>query len=348
VEVAAEASVEVVVGAAEERSRLARQVMRIIMMKAGWKSIGAGSWLGIAVLSVVTALSSASAFALAAEAQQETFPAPEQAVDALIAANRSASTAELLKILGPESEKLISSGDPVADKAGRDRFTAAYDASHRVESQGADKAVLVVGKEGWPLPIPLVRQGSVWRFDTKTGEREILARRIGRNELNVIEVCRTYVEAQREYAIKDRVGTGHLEYAQHLLSTSGKHDGLYWPTNTGEEESPFGPLIARARAEGYFNKALHDESRPYHGYYYKILKRQGPNAPGGAKDYIVDSHMSGGFAMLAFPARYGDSGVMTFLVNQNGIVYQKDLGPDTATIANNMTQFDPDATWKIP
>ena len=318
------------------------------MIKTGWKGFGAMSWLGVAVLSAVAALSSASAFALAAEALQETFPAPEQAVDALIAANRSGSTAELLKILGPDSEKLISSGDPVADKAGRDRFIAAYDASHKLESQGADKAILIVGKEDWPLPIPLVRQDAVWRFDTKTGAREILARRIGRNELNVIEVCRTYVEAQREYAAKNPTGTGHLEYAQHLLSTSGKHDGLYWPTSTGAEESPFGPLIARARAEGYFNQGRHDESKPYHGYYYKILGRQGPNAPGGAKDYIVDGHMSGGFAMLAFPARYGGSGVMTFIVNQNGIVYQKDLGPETATIANKMTQFDPDATWKIP
>ena len=316
------------------------------MMKTGWKGFGAMSWLGIVALSVVATLSSASAFALAAEAQQETFPAPEQAVDALLAANRSGDKAELLKILGPESEKLISSGDPVADKAGRDRFIAAYDASHKLESQGADRVVLIVGKEDWPLPIPLVRQGSVWRFDTKTGERESLDRRIGRNELNVIEVCHTYVDAQREYAVKDRASSGHREYAQNLLSTAGKHDGLYWPTSTGKEESPFGPLIAKARAEGYFSKATHDESKPYHGYYYKILNRQGPNAPGGARDYVVDGHMSGGFAMLAFPARYGDSGVMTFIVNQNGIVYQKDLGPETATIANNMTQFDPDATWK--
>ncbi len=318
------------------------------MIRQGWKGPGATLWLSLAASSLAAILSSARAPAFAAGARQETFSAPQQAVDALIGANRSGSTAQLLKILGPEAEKLISSGDPVADKAGRDRFVAAYDASHKLERRGADRVVLIVGKEDWPLPIPLFRQGSVWRFDTKAGEKEILDRRIGRNELKVIEVCRAYVEAQREYAAKDRLGSGHREYAQHLLSTSGKHDGLYWPVSTGEEDSPFGPLIAQARAEGYFNKAMRDESKPYHGYYYKILKRQGPDAPGGAKDYVVDGHMTGGFAMVAFPARYADSGVMTFIVNQNGIVYQKDLGPETATIAGDTTQFDPDATWTIP
>lgn len=312
------------------------------MMRSGWNRLATTSWFSIAVLSVVATLSSPSA--LAAEAQQETFAAPEQAVDALVAANRSGSTPELLKILGPESEKLISSGDPIADKAGKDRFIAAYDASHKFESQGADKVVLIVGKQDWPFPIPLLRQGSVWRFDTKTGEREILDRRIGRNELNVIEVCRAYVEAEREYAAKDRLGSGHLEYARHFLSTPGKHDGLYWPTGAGQEQSPLGPLIAKARTAGYIAKE--NESRPYYGYYYRTLERQGPNAPGGARNYVVNGHMTGGFAMVAFPARYGDSGVMTFVVNQNGIVYQTDLGPETDSIAGSMTQFDPDATWK--
>ena len=314
------------------------------MMRSGWSNLATASWFSMAVLSAPAALSSPSA--LAAEVQPETFAAPEQAVDALVAANRIGSTAELLKILGPESEKLISSGDPVADKRGKDRFIAAYDASHKLQSQGADRVVLIVGKQDWPFPIPLLRQGSVWRFDTETGKREILQRRIGRDELNVIEVCRAYVEAEREYAAKDRLGSGRLEYAQRLLSTPGKHDGLYWPTGAGEEQSPLGPLIAKARTAGYFGKE--DESRPYYGYYYKTLERQGPNAPGGAKNYVVDGHMTGGFAIVAFPARYGDSGVMTFVVNQNGIVYQKDLGPETASIAGNITQFDPDATWKTP
>jgi len=316
------------------------------MMRTSWNGLGAVRWLAIAAASIAATMSIAGARAFAADAQQETFSAPEQAVDALIRADRGGNTAELLKILGPESEKLISSGDPVADKAGRNRFAAAYDASHKLENQGADKVSLIVGKEDWPYPIPLVRKGSLWRFDTKAGENEILTRRIGRNELKVIQVCRAYVEAQREYAAKDRLGSGHLEYAQHLLSTSGNHNGLYWPVGAGEEQSALGPLMAKARAAGYFAKD--NESAPFYGYYYKILTRQGPNAPGGAKDYVVDSHMTGGFAMLAFPAKYGDSGIMTFIVNQNGIVYQKDLGPETASIANNITQFDPDTTWKTP
>jgi hypothetical protein len=317
----------------------------MIMRRTCWNGLRAAWRFGIVVLSIA-ALSIAEAHASAAESRQETFSAPDKAINALVAANRSGSAAELLKILGPESEKLISSGDPIADKIGRDRFVAAYDASHSLESRGADKTILIVGKEDWPFPIPLVRRAGAWSFDTKAGEKEILDRRIGRNELKVIEVCRAYVEAQREYASKERLGSGHPEYAQHLLSTAGKRDGLYWPTGAGEEESPFGPLIAKARAVGYFAKD--NESSPYYGYYYKILKQQGPNAPGGARDYVLDGHMTGGFAMLAFPARYADSGIMTFTVNQDGIVYEKDLGPDTATIANSVMQFDPDASWKIP
>jgi len=230
------------------------------MVRTSWNGLKAAWCLGIAALSFVATVSTAEVLAFAAGAGQETFSAPEQAVDALIAANRSGSMPELLKIFGPESEKLISSGDPVADKAGRDRFVAAYHASHQLESQGANKVILVVGKENWPLPIPLVRQAGVWRFDIKAGEREILDRRIGRNERKVIEVCRAYVEAQREYAAKDRLGSGHLEYAQHLLSTPDKHGGLYWPTGAGGEQSPLGPLIAKAHAAGYFAKD--NESRP--------------------------------------------------------------------------------------
>jgi len=315
-------------------------------MRRAWNSYVIASWLSIVALGVAVSLSSANA--AVADEQQDTFTTPQQAVDALVAANRSASTAELLKILGPESENLINSGDPVADKAGRERFLAAYDTSHRLESQGADKAVLMVGRENWPLPIPLVRQGATWSFDTKTGEKEILDRRIGRNELNVIEVCRAYVGAQREYAARDRMGSGRLEYAQHLLSSPDKHDGLYWPTTNPEPESPFGPLLAKARKAGYFSTSGGDESKPYRGYYYKILTRQGPNAAGGARDYVVDGHMTGGFALVAFPAKYADSGIMTFIVNQTGIVYQKDLGSETGSLAANMMQFDPDATWKTP
>jgi hypothetical protein len=199
------------------------------------------------------------------------------------------------------------------------------------------------------MPIPLVRQNDGWRFDTAAGEDEILNRRIGRNELNVIGVCRTYVLAQREYAEQHTVNGKHTtEYAQRFSSTEGQHDGLYWPATDNEPESPFGPLIADAQAEGY-TKALHGQHshQPYHGYFYKILTRQGPSASTGARNYIVNGHMTRGFALLAFPATYGDSGVMTFIVNQNGIVYEKDLGPDTKHLARHIDSFNPDASWHI-
>ncbi len=305
-------------------------------------------WYLAVAASVAVTLTFAKAGTFAAATRQETFALPERATDALIAAARTGDRAALLKVLGTDAEKLISSGDPVADRRARSLFLAAYDAAHALQSRGADEVILIVGKESWPLPIPLVRQGAVWRFDTAAGEKEILDRRVGRNELNVIEVCRTYVEAQREYAAEDRTGSGHLEYAQHLVSAPGKRDGLYWPASAGTPESPFGPLIARARAEGYFKQSMRDGARPYHGYYYKILKRQGPHAPGGARNYVVAGHLTGGFAMLAFPASYGDSGIMTFMVNQDGIVYQKDLGPRTTSLARNITEFDPDRSWKIP
>lgn len=317
------------------------------MRKLGWKSFCAGFQLSVVGLSAAATLASvASAFA--ATVQQETFSAPEQAVDALVAASRAAKKDQLLQILGPDAETLIKSGDRVADNAARSRFVAAYDTEHKIEQEGANKAVLVIGEENWPYPIPLVREGSVWRFDTEAGKQEILNRRIGRNELNAIEVCRAYVEAQREYAAQNRQNSGTLEYAMHFMSTPGKHDGLYWQVGSGEEPSPLGPLVAQARAEGYASRAPHSKRQPYHGYFYKILKRQGPHAPGGTMDYVVDGHMTGGFALVAFPARYGDSGVMTFIVNQAGIVYERNLGPDTASIAKSMIEYDPDEGWSTP
>jgi hypothetical protein len=278
---------------------------------------------------------------------QKTFATPQAAVDALIEANRGNYIAKLFAILGPDGAKLIHSGDSVADRRGRKLFVAAYDEEHKLERDGDHKAILIVGKDDWPLPIPLVREHARWHFDTKAGANEILNRRIGRNELSVIEVCRAYVEAQREYAAK-KLGTGDTtEYAQHFMSKTGQRDGLYWPVKASEEESPLGPLIARARAAGYRPGTPHPRPRPYYGYYFHILAQQGPNAPGGAKDYIVDSRMTGGFALIAYPATYGDSGVMTFIVNQDGIVYQKNLGPDTKRIAAAITQYDPDASWQV-
>ena len=283
----------------------------------------------------------------AARMQQQTFTTPESAVEALIAANQNNNTAKLLKILGPHSELLIFSGDAVADKAGRERFLAAYNAGHKLESNGEDRRTLVVGAEAWPMPIPLVRTGEVWRFDSAAGEQEILNRRIGRNELSVIQVCRAYVEAQREFAERKHEG-GKPVYARRFHSTWGKQDGLYWHAKPGQEESPLGPFIAAATAEGYGEGTIHHAMAPYHGYYYKILTRQGEHASGGTRNYLSSKRMVNGFAVIAYPARYGDSGVMTFLINQDGIVYEKNLGPKTIKTARKITRYDPDSTWKIP
>ena len=277
--------------------------------------------------------SSALAADAPAPSRQETFASPRQAVDALIAAARSGRTADLLKIFGPDSRKLVVSGDAVADKNARERFVAAYATASEIENEGDAKAVLVIGGEDWPFPIPMVKQGHAWRFDTKAGEQEILDRRIGRNELSAIEVCRAYVDAQRDYASKPRTADGLIEYAQRFMSTPGAHDGLYWTVEPGEEESPMGPLVAKARAEGYGVKSAQGKRTPYHGYYYRILKRQGKDATGGPYDYVVRGHMIGGFALVAFPASYGASGIMTFIVNQDGVVYQKNLGPNSAARA---------------
>lgn len=275
-------------------------------------------------------------------AEQTSFASPQEAVDALVVASRSDKKGELLKILGPNADKLVSSGDNVADQEGREKFVTAYDKAHRIENTPNGRAVLLVGEEEWPMPIPLVRSNNSWRFDATAGEEEILNRRIGRNELNVVGVCRAYVEAQEEFAAQSSSG----EYAQRFHSHDGQHDGLYWPTAEGEDESPFGSLIADATVEGYKAKTI-SKHNPYHGYFYQILKGQGQHASGGAKDYMVNGHMMNGFALIAFPARYGDSGVMTFVVNQNGIVYEKNLGPATTKIARHIKQFDPDSSWNI-
>jgi hypothetical protein len=214
----------------------------------------------------------------------------------------------------------------------------------RLEKDGDDKVALIFGREDWPFPIPLVRDQAGWSFDTAAGEQEILARRIGRNELGAIDVCRAYVQAQRNYASADHDGTGVMKYAQHIASTPGKRDGLYWPAVEGEPLSPFGPLVASAVAQGYSKKA--DKPTPYHGYLFRVLTAQGPHAPGGAYSYIVNGNMIAGFALVAYPVDYGNSGVMTFIVNQQGVVYQKDLGDDTGAIAAKMTLYDPDQSWE--
>jgi hypothetical protein len=297
---------------------------------------------------LITAIAASTAGVLhpatAIAGEQRAFLSPDQAAETLAAAWQSGSKDELLAIFGPAGERLVSSGDPVAEKQARDRLAASYAESHHIEAEG-EKATIVLGKDEWPYPIPLIKQGANWRFDAKAGAEQIIDRRIGRNEMNAIQVCRAYVEAQRDYAAKDRMGPGLREFAQKVDSSEGKFDGLYWQQAAGKEESPLGPLVAAAEAKGY-GVASAEGTEPFQGYLYKILTRQGAKAPGGAKDYVVNGHMTGGFALVAFPAKYGSSGVMTFVVNQDGIVFEKNLGPDTANIARDMTEFDPDATWK--
>lgn len=320
------------------------------MAQVNWNSLNTARRRVVALgVAAILAWGSASTAAVAAGTEQKTFASPEQAVAALVSATRSGMTAELLKILGPEGKKLVHSGDPIADKEAREKFITAYEKANKIVMDAGNKAVLVIGEREWPFPIPVVKQDNAWRFDTQAGEEEILDRRIGRNELNAIQVCHAYVDAQREYASKDRNGDGLLEYAPKFKSSPDRHNGLYWPVNAGEPESPLGPLMASAQAEGYGAKTAHGHHhKPYHGYYYRILTRQGENAPGGAYDYMVKGHMIGGFALVAYPAPYGVSGVMTFLINQDGVVYQKNLGLNTAKMARRMNEFNPDTTWKTP
>ena len=280
----------------------------------------------------------------AAPAKQKTFASAEEAVKALIDAAKAGNQEELMAIFGPAAKDVLSSGDAVEDRTVRERFVRAYEAKNALVQDGDAKAVLQIGPVDWPFPIPIVKKNQQWSFDTKKGKEELNNRRIGRNELNTIQTCLAYVDAQREYAAKDRDGDGLFEYAQKFLSTPGTKDGLYWEAKPGEEESPFGDLFARATREGYTKTT--NKPIPYHGYYFKILKAQGKNATGGAYDYVVKGRMIGGFGMVAYPANYGVSGVMTFVVNHDGIVYEKNLGKDTAKFAQSMKMFNPDKTWK--
>jgi hypothetical protein len=285
--------------------------------------------------------------ALADTAGQMSFVSPGAGITALVEAVKSNDQAMLLAILGTHGSNLISSGDAVADARSREAFLKAYSVANKLVLDGDTQAVLVIGKDEWPLPLPLVKSTDGWRFDTQKGEEEILARRIGRNELATIQVCLAIVDAEREYAARDLNGDGAPDYAPEFVSTPGKHDGLYWETSAGEPPSPLGPLLAAAAREGYPPSGS-GPLAPYHGYFYKILTRQGPDAPGGAYDYLVKGKMIGGFAVIAYPARYGAAGIMSFTVNQDGVVYQKDLGESTAVIASSMTMFNPDASWKRP
>ena len=274
---------------------------------------------------------------------QQTFKTPEEAATALVNAAKSGDSKSIVTVLGPDGEDIVSSGDEVADAATRAKFIAAYDAKHTIAMEGDSKAVMVIGPDDFPLPIPLVRKDGLWRFDTAAGREEILFRRIGENELDAIQSALAYVDAQDEYAEKDRTGAGVNTYAQRIISQPGKKDGLYWPTSQGEEASPLGELIAEATKQGY---RVGGGRTPFHGYYFKILTKQGAAAAGGELEYIVNGKMIGGFALVAYPAEYRNSGVMTFIVNHAGTVFQKDLGPNTAQVAERMTAFNPDKTWR--
>ncbi len=271
---------------------------------------------------------------------QESYASPEQAAAALADAVKSGSDSAILKVLGEDADDIVASGDEVADADMRQRFVTAYDTKHSIKAEGTRKATLIVGNDDFPFPSPLYHTKTGWEFDSKAGRQEILYRRIGRNELDAIQTCLAFVDAENEYAEKDH-GQGLGVYAQRFASSPGKKDGLFWRDDN--DPSPLGELAAKASSEGY---KLEGKGEPYHGYYYRILKAQGSDAPGGALSYVAGGKMIGGFALIAYPAEYGNSGVMTFMVNHAGTVYQKDLGEETEVRARRMTLFNPDQTWK--
>ena len=273
---------------------------------------------------------------------QQAFKTPDEAASALAGAAKAGDPKAIVTVLGPDGADIVSSGDPVADAATREKFVAAYNAKHQITMEGDNKAIVVIGEEDFPLPIPLLRKDGAWRFDTAAGREEILFRRIGKNELDAIQSSLAYVDAQNEYADKDRTGAGKGLYAQRIISSPGKKDGLYWPDAQSNDPSPLGELVAKASSQGYRTGG---GRTPFHGYYFKILDKQGAAAPGGELEYVVKGKMIGGFALVAYPAEYRNSGVMTFIVNHDGIVYEKDLGPRTADLAQRMTAYNPDSSW---
>ena len=273
------------------------------------------------------------------------FPSPDAAASALVAADKANDMKTLSSILGPDADQVLSSGDPVADKNARDDFVRRYQEMHRLEYDDQGRVILYVGANNWPVPIPLVKNNGGWIFDTADGKEELLYRRIGRNELFTIKVLEDLADAQAEYASEARDGESTNQFAQKILSDPGKHNGLYWEAAGGQPESPIGPLVASATAQGY-KKDSGGNPIPFHGYYYKVLTRQGRNAPGGAKNYLVKGKMTNGFAFLAYPAAYRASGVTTFMINQDGVIVQKDLGPDTGKLTSGINAYNPDKTWQ--
>jgi hypothetical protein len=277
---------------------------------------------------------------------QRTFASPEEAAKALADAVKAADVKALVEIVGPQSKSWLFTGDNVADRADWKRFAESYDKKHALKRDGDAKATLLVGDDDYPFAAPIVMKAGKWAFDAEAGREEITNRRVGRNELDTIQTLLAIVDAQRDYATTDADRNGLPDYASRFISSKGKKDGLYWPTKAGEPQSPLGPLVAQAVREGYGGKVGTGQPQPYNGYYFRLLKGQGANAPGGKYDYEVKGRLFAGFAVVAYPAKYGVSGVMSFLVNHDGVVYEKDLGASTPSVAGKLTRFDPDKTWK--
>jgi hypothetical protein len=274
-----------------------------------------------------------------------TFSTPEDAVQALSQAMKGGDLDEVLEIFGPEGRALVDFSDPTAARHNREVFTVAMSESWRLEDQDATRKTLIVGNEEWPFPIPLIKEGHAWRFDTAVGGEEVIARRIGRNELAAMRISGTYVTAQRIYARHGHDGKRPGIYARAFQSDPGRQNGLYWPAQPGQERSPLGDLLAAAADEAAARRSAGGKPQPFHGYYFRILTAQGAAAAGGAKDYVVDGEMTGGFALVAWPAEYDVTGIMTFVVNHDGVVWQKDFGPGTDAAARGLTRYDPDTSW---
>lgn len=313
-------------------------------MKMKHRTIVAACAAVFAVLMVMSAGAQEPAAPPNAAAQPD-FASPEEAANALAGAVRAADPQAIASLMGPQADEWLFTGDKVSDRQEWTRFLQAWDGRHAVKRAGDDLATLVVGEDEWSFPAPIVKHGDRWLFDGAAGREEVTIRRVGGNELDTIQTLLAVVDAQHEYASNDLDGNGFDDYARRFLSTPGARDGLHWPVQPGEPLSPLGLLVGMAAEEGYRARVQGEESQPYHGYYYRLLTQQGPDAPGGAYGYLVNGRLIGGFAVLAYPARYGVSGIMTLMVSHDGIVYQKDLEDDTETVATAIASFNPDATW---
>jgi len=298
-----------------------------------------GTFLRLAVVAILLTVGFTTR-SMAQQLGQKTFSSPDEAMNALVTAMKNNDEKLTLEILGPDGKHIVYSGDEVEDAQNRANFIERYQEMHRLVKEPDGSVVLYIGAKNWPTPIPIVKKGNAWFLDTDAGKKEILYRRVGRNEISTIKVCQELVAAEKEY-----YATQHNEYAKQIFSDEGQHNGLYWKAADGEPQSPIGPLVASAVAEGYV-KGKNGPSTPYRGYYYHILTRQGKNGPDGAKSYIANGKMTGGFAFVAFPAEYRSSGVVTFIVGPDGVVYQKDLGKKTAILGKAMKEYNPDSSWQ--